>query len=252
MPSNRNRSSKKPTVASLPTSSSPPPPPAMNEEPEPVYFWRPSSPTTGFLSQWYASAPFRDRDPSSDKVYATAEHYMMHHKALLFGDEQIAAAILEVSGTYPKAVKDLGRKVRGFDQAVWERERERIVRDGNWCKFSLPLEEEGGGHRHGKSEDNDKEEGKGEAGGVRAWKLGDGDDAEVVHAASFRDVLIKVTGDRELAEASPFDRVWGIGFVAKNADTRRRDKWGLNLLGKCLMEVRDEWTAENTKEVQGE
>lgn len=46
------------------------------------------------------------------------------------------------------------------------------------------------------------------------------------------------TGDRELVEASPLDRIWGVGFGAKNVPARRA-KWGLNLLGKALMEVRD-------------
>jgi len=33
-------------------------------------------------------------------------------------------------------------------------------------------------------------------------------------------------------EASPFDRIWGIGMSEKNAITKRGKKWGLNLLGK--------------------
>lgn len=45
------------------------------------------------------------------------------------------------------------------------------------------------------------------------------------------------TGDAVLIEASPFDRVWGIGYGATNAPTKR-DKWGQNLLGRALMEVR--------------
>ncbi|EPS28768.1 hypothetical protein PDE_03714 [Penicillium oxalicum 114-2] len=45
------------------------------------------------------------------------------------------------------------------------------------------------------------------------------------------------TGERELVEASPQDRVWGIGFGAKSAG-ENRERWGLNLLGKALMEVR--------------
>lgn len=51
------------------------------------------------------------------------------------------------------------------------------------------------------------------------------------------------TGDRELVEASPRDRVWGVGFGAKNAGFRR-DRWGLNLLGKALMEVRQRLVEE--------
>ncbi|KDN49764.1 hypothetical protein RSAG8_01829, partial [Rhizoctonia solani AG-8 WAC10335] len=56
------------------------------------------------------------------------------------------------------------------------------------------------------------------------------------------------TGDKELVEASPFDRIWGVGFGAKQAPTKR-DKWGENLLGKALMaarqELREEVTSDN-------
>ncbi|MCJ1229867.1 hypothetical protein MMC12_006537 [Toensbergia leucococca] len=45
------------------------------------------------------------------------------------------------------------------------------------------------------------------------------------------------TGDRELVEASPGDKVWGIGYKAHDAEANR-DKWGGNLLGKALMRVR--------------
>lgn len=45
------------------------------------------------------------------------------------------------------------------------------------------------------------------------------------------------TGDRELVEASPEDRIWGIGFDAANANAHR-DEWGENLLGKALSRVR--------------
>ena len=39
-------------------------------------------------------------------------------------------------------------------------------------------------------------------------------------------------------KASPYDRIWGIGFSAAKAATNR-NKWGLNLLGKALMRVRE-------------
>ena len=38
-------------------------------------------------------------------------------------------------------------------------------------------------------------------------------------------------------EASPYDRVWGVGFTEKNAGANRH-RWGQNLLGKALMVVR--------------
>ena len=45
------------------------------------------------------------------------------------------------------------------------------------------------------------------------------------------------TGNRHLAEASPFDRIWGIGIGLKKASDGH--EWrGRNWLGECLMKVR--------------
>lgn len=47
------------------------------------------------------------------------------------------------------------------------------------------------------------------------------------------------TGDRVLVEASPVDRIWGIGMAAAEAEALGPHRWpGLNLLGFALMEVR--------------
>ncbi|ORY02736.1 hypothetical protein BCR34DRAFT_573963 [Clohesyomyces aquaticus] len=72
-------------------------------------------------------------------------------------------------------------------------------------------------------------------------------------ATRLRKMLLD-TGDRELVEASPRDRIWGVGFGAKNAGNNRR-RWGLNLLGKALMNVRKRLREEEMKEretVEGE
>lgn len=48
------------------------------------------------------------------------------------------------------------------------------------------------------------------------------------------------TGDRVLVEASPLDRVWGIGLAADDERAVSPDQWrGLNLLGFALMQVRE-------------
>jgi hypothetical protein len=41
------------------------------------------------------------------------------------------------------------------------------------------------------------------------------------------------TGNRELVETSPIDRIWGVGFGEEDAE-ENREKWGLNQLGKPL------------------
>jgi ribA/ribD-fused uncharacterized protein len=47
------------------------------------------------------------------------------------------------------------------------------------------------------------------------------------------------TGDRVLVEASPVDRVWGIGLAADDAAATDPERWkGPNLLGFALMEAR--------------
>ena len=48
------------------------------------------------------------------------------------------------------------------------------------------------------------------------------------------------TGNKVLVEASPYDRVWGIGMSAADPDAADPQKWrGHNLLGRTLMLVRD-------------
>lgn len=48
------------------------------------------------------------------------------------------------------------------------------------------------------------------------------------------------TGDRVLVEASPVDRIWGIGLAATDEAAEDPSRWkGLNLLGFALMEARE-------------
>lgn len=157
-----------------------------------LFFWGHTQKSQGTIdkscfSQWYP-ATFSERDTT----YLTAEHYMMAKKAELFGDLSICDEILKVS--HPKQAKELGRKVRSFDGAVWDENKIPIVQQANLLKFSQHPE-------------------------LREFLLG--------------------TGDRIIVEASPYDRVWGIGMAGDHPHAEQPERWrGENLLGFALMAVR--------------
>lgn len=51
-------------------------------------------------------------------------------------------------------------------------------------------------------------------------------------------VLLLSTNDAQIFEASPSDRIWGIGYSVTEAPEIDRSMYGENLLGIALMEVR--------------
>ncbi len=86
-------------------------------------------PTVSCLSQWGRS-PFEWKG----RRFLSAEQAMMHGKATLFGDREMAERILDSKTSFQ--AKALGAKVRGFDQTVWERERFQVVVEANLGKFT--------------------------------------------------------------------------------------------------------------------
>ena len=153
-----------------------------------VFFWQPPAP----FGQWTRSLFTVDGID-----YGCAEQWMMAQKAVLFGDAEALKKILATQD--PRQHKALGRQVRGFVGAVWERERFGIVVAGNRAKF--------------------------------------GQDEEL------KQTLL-ATGDKVLVEASPYDRIWGIGLRADDPRVHDPERWrGQNLLGQALMQVREELRA---------
>ena len=84
-----------------------------------------------YLSNW-ADTPFVDT--KSGVAYNCSEQHMMHQKALLFKDYDIAKKIMEK--TFPGDQKALGRKVKGFDKEVWDKHARQIVYEGCYYKFT--------------------------------------------------------------------------------------------------------------------
>ncbi len=162
------------------------------QTPKYLFFWghtpnRDGSTSKSCFSQWYEASFELD-----NVRYATAEHYMMAEKARLFGDDAIAAQIL--NATHPGEAKKLGRLVQGFRDEQWKQHRFEIVVRGNLAKFSQN----------------------------KALKT-----------------FLRQTGDRVLVEASPRDRIWGIGLAADDPSAANPYQWkGENLLGFALMVVR--------------
>lgn len=157
-----------------------------------VFFWghreKGSNISKSCFSQWY-DCSFEE----GGKEFITAEHYMMYHKAMLFGDSHVSKKVLLASN--PGAAKALGREVSGFNQSLWNKKRFEIVVNANLAKFSQ----------------NER-----------------------------LSAFLAKTGDRVLVEASPVDKVWGIGLAQDDPTSGHPNSWkGLNLLGFALMEVRD-------------
>lgn len=74
-------------------------------------------------------------------TFLTMEQYMMYHKAVVFKDAEIASKIME--SAKPRSQKSLGRKVSNFDAKVWDEDKEKIVEEGNFFKFTQGKEKAG-------------------------------------------------------------------------------------------------------------
>lgn len=71
----------------------------------------------------------------------------------------------------------------------------------------------------------------------------EGNKAKFSQNEDLKEFLLS-TGDAVLVEASPYDKIWGIGLYPAQAAKGTVQQWkGLNLLGCALMEVRD-WLKE--------
>ncbi|MDF5757064.1 NADAR family protein [Spongiactinospora sp. TRM90649] len=98
-----------------------------------LFFWGHTPPPPGGVGPWCLSQWWPSVFEVDDVAYRTAEHYLMAAKARLFGDDEIAGAI--VAAEHPRDAKLLGRVVRGFDEETWSEHRPAVAVRGNVAKF---------------------------------------------------------------------------------------------------------------------
>jgi len=183
---------------------------AVDPDPErdgrPVYFWRPEQPN-GFLGQWYSSPLIWKRPLLSDVGDGDGkEEYdgLKYENAEHFMMHR-KALLFAPEDTITKEILSAGapaphpRDLRTLGRKVPN------FSDKIWVAERYAIVLEGSYLKFTQNED------------LKRQLLG--------------------TGTRELVEASPRDRVWGIGFGKDRAESVR-ERWGLNLLGKALMETR--------------
>lgn len=180
---------------------------AADKPPNPkdcIFFYGHSTGDHRYMSNFYPSKirmshTCIDKQDATVWEYPTAEHAIMHIKACLMGDQEVADEIMATNPENPLAAKRLGRKVcKSAHTPHWN---EEVWKSYVWSIAKAILT--------AKFEQNP----------AIAQKL-------------------KATGNMVLAEAAPRDKIWGIGMGAKTAMTGAAWK-GRNLLGKTLMAVRD-------------
>lgn len=84
----------------------------------------------GVFSNWHKCTII---DPKAPVLFISAEQAFMWHKAILFGDNDIASQIAKSKNH--RRIKSLGRQVANFDQVVWDANKERIMFDILMIKF---------------------------------------------------------------------------------------------------------------------
>lgn len=93
-----------------------------------VFFWG------QYLSNWH-EAPFTVEYEGKKYRFHNTEQYFMFVKAKTFGDDEIAKEII-VKGKNPAIAKALGRKVKNYDDKVWNEKRYQVMLEANMEKYT--------------------------------------------------------------------------------------------------------------------
>ena len=156
---------------------------------------------------FFWNGPFSQWYPSpfeiDGRMFINAEQFMMYSKALLFKDEDIACKIMK--SINPKEQKALGRKVKNFNIETWS------APVATHIGVKLPI----------------------------AWSVvSKGSWNKFSQNPDLLEMLADTAGTT-LVEASPYDKIWGIGLSEWDSARLTRKNWlGTNWLGEILTNVR--------------
>lgn len=111
-----------------------------------TFFWSTTSPFSHWHRSSFTASSFLFASSMEEKkkllgkvtsseevMYTSAEQFMMYQKAMLFLDREMAVEILNTKDV--KKIKDMGRKVKGYNEEVWKYNRSLVVYEGNKAKF---------------------------------------------------------------------------------------------------------------------
>jgi ribA/ribD-fused uncharacterized protein len=87
---------------------------------------------TNFLSNWHRQSFI---DPNTGIKFLTTEQAFMWYKADFFKDSSVRIELARFP-IEPRTAKELGRLVRGYDEARWECVREAFMVYVNYLKYS--------------------------------------------------------------------------------------------------------------------
>ncbi|AYV78842.1 MAG: NADAR family protein [Edafosvirus sp.] len=166
-----------------------------------IYFYGHNVNISDKLKTYVLSQWFPCEFKENENTYCSAEQYMMAHKALLFAKDD-----------NKKANTDIFNKIMKSDNQAVIKKLGRMVEGFDqdvWEKKRFDIVVNGNMLKFSQNMD-------------------------------LKQILLG-TGSAILAEASPMDKIWGIGMNKQTAITGAKWK-GLNLLGKALMEVRSKLT----------
>lgn len=120
--------------------------------------------------------------------FHSSEQLFMYLKAKTFKDWDTMKEILDCST--PREAKALGRKVKNYNDEIWDSERDKCMYTTISTKYD--------------------------------------------QCSEFR-AFLDLTKDKMFAEASPYDKIWGIKLSEDDPRALDPSKWrGENRLGKCI------------------